>query len=84
MGSDKVNDRISVSFLDLGEHVLSGKVEFINPELSETSKADFVRISITNTQGSIRPGMLAHLTKCKIVVPCVPEACLYFSKLTMS
>ncbi|MEB0278209.1 MULTISPECIES: efflux RND transporter periplasmic adaptor subunit [unclassified Mucilaginibacter] len=58
----KVNDRVNVSFPDLGGQIIAGKVEFINPELSETSKVDLIRISISNSQGLIRPGMLAYLT----------------------
>ncbi|WP_165852071.1 efflux RND transporter periplasmic adaptor subunit [Mucilaginibacter terrenus] len=58
----KVNDRVNVSFPDLGRQVIAGKVEFINPELSDASKVDLVRISISNMQGAIRPGMLAYLT----------------------
>jgi Cu(I)/Ag(I) efflux system membrane fusion protein len=34
----KVNDRVSVSFPDLAGKVINGKVEFINPELSDASK----------------------------------------------
>lgn len=58
----KENDRVSVSFPDLGGQVINGKVEFINPELSKASKVDLVRISISNPQGLIRPGMLAYIS----------------------
>ena len=61
-GSFKENDRVRVSFPDLGGPVIVGKVEFINPELSNASKVDLVRISIPNPQGLIRPGMLAYLS----------------------
>jgi Cu(I)/Ag(I) efflux system membrane fusion protein len=56
------NDRVSVSFPDLGSQLISGKVEFINPELSDASKVDLVRISIPNPEGLIRPGMLAYIS----------------------
>ena len=58
----KENDRVSVSFPDLGGQVINGKIEFINPELSKASKVDLVRISISNPQGLIRPGMLAYIS----------------------
>jgi len=58
----KENDRVSVSFPDLGGQVINGKVEFINPELSKASKVDLVRIRISNPQGVIRPGMLAYIS----------------------
>ncbi|MFC0514227.1 efflux RND transporter periplasmic adaptor subunit [Mucilaginibacter angelicae] len=59
--SYKENDRVSVSFPDLGGQVINGKVEFINPELSNASKINLIRISIPNPQGLIRPGMLAYI-----------------------
>jgi len=58
----KENDQVSVSFPDLGGQVIKGKVEFINPELSDASKVDLIRISIPNTEGLIKPGMLAYIS----------------------
>jgi Cu(I)/Ag(I) efflux system membrane fusion protein len=46
----------------LGGKFIKGKVEFINPELSDASKVDLLRVSIPNTQGLIQPGMLAYIT----------------------
>jgi Cu(I)/Ag(I) efflux system membrane fusion protein len=61
-GAYKENGRVNVSFPDLGGQIISGKVEFVNPELSDASKVDLIRISIPNTQGLIRPGMLAYIS----------------------
>jgi len=61
-GGYKENDQVSVSFPDLNSPIISGKVEFTNPELSEASKVDLIRISIPNPQGLIRPGMLAYIS----------------------
>ena len=61
-GNYKQNDRVSVAFPDLGGQVITGKVEFINPELSDASKVDLIRVSIPNSQGLIRPGMLAYIS----------------------
>jgi Cu(I)/Ag(I) efflux system membrane fusion protein len=58
----KINDPVSLSFPDLGGQMIKGKVEFINPELSDASKIDLVRISISNPHGLIRPGMLAYIS----------------------
>ncbi len=57
-----VNDRASVAFPDLNGQVINGKVEFINPELSDQSKVDLIRVSISNPQGLVRPGMLAYIS----------------------
>jgi Cu(I)/Ag(I) efflux system membrane fusion protein len=61
-GNYKLNDPVTVSFPDLNGQVINGKVEFINPELSETSKVDLIRVSIPNPQGIIRPGMLSYIS----------------------
>lgn len=61
-GNYKLNDRVTVSLPDLNGQVINGIVEFINPELSETSKVDLIRVSIPNPQGLIRPGMLAYIS----------------------
>jgi Cu(I)/Ag(I) efflux system membrane fusion protein len=47
---------------DLGGRVINGKVKFINPELSDASKVDLIRISIPNSQDLIRPGMMAYIS----------------------
>jgi Cu(I)/Ag(I) efflux system membrane fusion protein len=57
----KENNAINVSLPDLGGTIIKGKVEFINPELSDASKVDLIRISIPNPQGLIRPGMQAYI-----------------------
>jgi Cu(I)/Ag(I) efflux system membrane fusion protein len=61
-GSYKENDPVNVSFPDLGGQLISGKIAFINPELSDASKVDLVRISIPNPQGLIRPGMQTYIS----------------------
>lgn len=61
-GNYKVNDRVHLSFPDLGGQLINGKVEFINPELADDAKVDLVRISVPNPQGLIRPGMLGYIS----------------------
>lgn len=60
-GNYKENNRVNVVFPELNGQVVNGKVDFINPELSEASKVDLIRISISNPQGLIRPGMQAYI-----------------------
>jgi Cu(I)/Ag(I) efflux system membrane fusion protein len=64
-GNYKENDRVRVSFPDLGGQTINGKVEFMNPELSDNSKVILIRVSIPNPQGLIRPGMLAYISIAK-------------------
>jgi Cu(I)/Ag(I) efflux system membrane fusion protein len=53
---------VDVSFPDLGEQLIKGRVVFINPELSTASNVNLTRIAISNPGGNIRPGMLAYVT----------------------
>lgn len=64
-GNYKENDPVSVSFPDLGGLMINGKVAFINPELSDASKVDLVRISISNPKGLIKPGMQSYISVVK-------------------
>lgn len=57
----KADQQVTVSFPDLG-FTAKGKVSFMNPELSDQSKVDFVRISVDNPAGQIRPGMQAYVS----------------------
>jgi len=52
---------VNVILPDLGGQSLKGKVNFMNPELSDGSKVDLVRISVANPQGKLRPGMQANV-----------------------
>jgi Cu(I)/Ag(I) efflux system membrane fusion protein len=61
-GLYKENDLVNVSFPDLNGALIKGRVEFMNPELSDASKVDLIRISISNSQGLIRPGMQAYIS----------------------
>src|SRR5476651_266733 len=57
----KENTPVNVSFPDLGSLVVKGRVTFANPESSDNSKVDLVRISISNPGELIKPGMLANM-----------------------
>lgn len=61
-GNYHVNDRVNVALPDINGQVINGKVEFINPELSDQSKVDLIRISIPSPNGLIRPGMQAYIS----------------------
>jgi Cu(I)/Ag(I) efflux system membrane fusion protein len=61
-GAYRENDHVNVSFPDLGGEILSGKIEFMNPELSDGAKVDLIRVSIANPKGLVRPGMLAYIS----------------------
>jgi len=60
-GGYKVNDRVTLSFTDLDGQTIDGKIAFINPEISDASKVNLLRISVANPKGLLRPGMLAYV-----------------------
>lgn len=62
VGGLRVGQPVTVSFPDLNGQTVPGKVSFINPELSDASKVDLVRISVSNPQGLLRPGMQANVS----------------------
>lgn len=57
-----LGDVVNVMMPDLGGQAIKGKIDFINPELSGQTKVDLIRVSISNIQGIIRPGMLAYIS----------------------
>ena len=61
-GGLRVGQPVTVSFPDLNGQTVPGKVSFINPELSDASKVDLVRINVSNPQGLLRPGMQANVS----------------------
>ena len=61
-GGSRVGQSVTISFPDLNGQTVPGKVSFINPELSDASKVDLVRISVSNPQGLLRPGMQANVS----------------------
>lgn len=60
-GSYHTGDAVSVSLPDIGRS-LKGKIDFMNPELSDDSKVELLRVSIPNDDNVIRPGMLAYVS----------------------
>lgn len=61
-GDYKIKDAVNITFPDLGNNIIKGQVDFINPELSENSKIVLIRITVPNTGGLIKPGMQAYVS----------------------
>ena len=54
------NGLVTVQLPDIGKEV-SGKVEFVNPEISPDKKLNLIRVTIPNQSGHLRPGMSAYV-----------------------
>lgn len=61
-GNYKLYDSVTVSLPDVNSLVIKGRLDFINPELSDNSKVELVRIGIPYNNGQIRPGMQAYVS----------------------
>ncbi|MBV8389529.1 MAG: efflux RND transporter periplasmic adaptor subunit [Mucilaginibacter sp.] len=56
-----VGDVVNVTLPDAGRQ-MKGKIAFMNPELSDDSKVELLRVSIPNDKGLIQPGMMAYVS----------------------
>ena len=51
-----------VSFPDLAEKKVEGKIDFENPELGAGSRINLIRIAVPNPYNRLKPGMSAYVT----------------------
>lgn len=49
------------------DKTFSGKVEFMNPEVSGSSRVNLVRLSLRNPDGKLKPGMPAYARTKKVI-----------------
>jgi Cu(I)/Ag(I) efflux system membrane fusion protein len=56
-----MNSLASVQIPDLGNRVINGRIEFINPEINTDSRINLVRITLPNAHGQLKPGMPAYV-----------------------
>jgi len=57
-------DKSSVAIMqlpDLGGRKISGKIEFINPEINPDTRINLIRITIPNPGNQLKPGMPAYV-----------------------
>jgi len=54
------NGTATVQFPDIGKGV-SGKIQFVNPEINPDARINLIRVSIPNPGNQLRPGMLAYV-----------------------
>jgi Cu(I)/Ag(I) efflux system membrane fusion protein len=54
------NGTAIVRLLDLGKEV-SGKIQFVNPEINSDTRINLIRVSITNPGNQLKPGMSVYV-----------------------
>jgi Cu(I)/Ag(I) efflux system membrane fusion protein len=55
------NSQVTVQFPDLGGKEISGRIEFVNPEINPDTRINLIRVSIANTGNQLKPGMPAYV-----------------------
>ena len=50
-----------VQLPDMEGKEISGKIEFVNPEINPDTRINLIRVSIPNTGGLLKPGMPAYV-----------------------
>lgn len=56
------NMSATITFSGNETKTVSGKIEFINPELSSSSRINIIRIEIPNEKNELKPGMQAQIS----------------------
>lgn len=56
------NASVTVQFPDLPGKSIKGKIDFVNPEISEGTRINLIRVIIPNTGNQLKPGMQAYVT----------------------
>ena len=57
-----IHDNVLVRFPDLPSKQVTGKIEFMNPENNPDTRINLIRMSISNADGQLKPGMKAYFT----------------------
>jgi Cu(I)/Ag(I) efflux system membrane fusion protein len=53
---------VTVQFPDFPEKKIAGKIDFANPEISEGTRINLIRVIIQNPGNQLKPGMQAYVT----------------------
>jgi Cu(I)/Ag(I) efflux system membrane fusion protein len=52
---------VLVQLPDWGNKEISGRIEFVNPEINPATRINLIRVTIPNTGGLLKPGMPAYV-----------------------
>jgi len=58
----ELGQKVELEFSSLPGEILEGEVDFINPVLEEKSRTLKIRTTISNSKGTLKPGMVADAT----------------------
>lgn len=55
------NGNVTVRLPDLGNKEVTGRVEFVNPEIDPRTRINLLRVAIPNSGNKLKPGMSAYI-----------------------
>ena len=56
-----MNGTATVQLSESGNRSITGRIEFVNPEIGTDSRVNLIRVSIANTGNQLKPGMPAYV-----------------------
>jgi Cu(I)/Ag(I) efflux system membrane fusion protein len=54
-------EEVSIRIPDLNDQTISGKIDFVNPEINPDTRINLVRITISNINHQLHPGMPVYI-----------------------
>jgi Cu(I)/Ag(I) efflux system membrane fusion protein len=61
MSSFNKSENVTVQIPDLNNQAINGKIDFINPEINPDTRISLVRVTISNTNNQLHPGMPVYI-----------------------
>jgi|SRR6185437_16210912 len=65
------SENATVQIPDLNNQIINGKIDFINPEMNPDSRINLVRLTISNKNNQLHPGMPVYITISKAKHPSI-------------
>ncbi|MBC7567764.1 MAG: efflux RND transporter periplasmic adaptor subunit, partial [Pedobacter sp.] len=55
------NAAVQVEIPDVSDRTITGKIEFVNPEVVTNTRTNLLRVNIANPDNKLKPGMVAYV-----------------------
>ena len=61
MSSFNKSENVTVQIPDLNNQTINGKIDFVNPEINPDIRISLMRVTVSNTNNQLRPGMPVYI-----------------------
>jgi len=61
MSSFNKSENVTVQIPDLNNQTINGKIDFVNPEINPDTRISLMRVTVSNTNNQLRPGMPVYI-----------------------